>query len=66
MTEPVKACRDCLWFRNDPAFLEAAVKGLNALSSAWASVRSDDGLCVKHDHFTPASGVCPDHAPIVK
>ncbi len=62
MTEAIKACRTCVNFRNDPVFLETAIKGLNAMSSAWASVRSDDGLCLRHDRFTGAAGFCPAHA----
>jgi hypothetical protein len=62
MTEAIKACRNCVNFRNDPVFLETAIKGLNAMSSAWASVRGDDGLCLRHDRFTQATGICPDHA----
>jgi hypothetical protein len=62
MTE--RACRDCANFRNDPVFLERAIKGLNVMSSAFASVRSDDGLCLKHDRFMQAGGSCPDFAVI--
>ncbi len=53
-------CRDCRHFRNDPAFLEAAYKGLPSLSSAWASVRSDDGLCGRHDRYLTADSFCAD------
>jgi len=60
MTERLRACRNCTSFRNDPAFLEAAIKGLNAMSSAWASVRADDGLCLRHERFVQAVGICPD------
>jgi len=58
MIEP--ACRDCRHFRNDPGFLEAAYKGLPSLSSAWASVRSDDGLCCRHDRYLTADSFCSD------
>jgi len=55
-----RVCRNCVHFRNDPAFLERTIKGLNVMSSAWASVRSDDGLCLKHDRFTQSCGTCPN------
>jgi hypothetical protein len=55
---PEARCRDCAHFRNDPAYLEDAVPGLNTLSSAWASVRGDDGLCLRHERFCSAGSGC--------
>jgi hypothetical protein len=51
-------CRACRHFRNDPAFLESAFRGLTSLSSAFASVRSDDGLCLRHDRYLSAWSSC--------
>ncbi len=51
-------CRACRHFRNDPAYLEAAFKGLGALSSAWGSVRGDDGICVRHDRYLSPDASC--------
>jgi len=51
-------CGNCASFRNDPQFLEATFPGLSSLSSGDASVRADDGLCVRHDHFVGARGWC--------
>jgi hypothetical protein len=34
-----------------------------ALSSAYAAVRSDDGLCAMHDRYVAADCVCSAHAP---
>ena len=45
------ACAACRHFRDDPADIEAALPGLSVLSSGYASVRGQDGLCLKHDRF---------------
>ena len=57
-TPYVPKCRDCLPFRNDPAYLEEAFKGLSAMSSAWGSVCADDGLCLLHDRHLSAEAYC--------
>ena len=59
---PVAKCRNCRHFRNDPAYLEAAIKGFHAMSSAVGSVRMDDGLCLRHDRYLAAESVCADFA----
>ena len=56
-------CRDCAFFRNDPAFLEQTFKGLNAMSSAWGSVCADDGLCLLHDRHLSADAYCDRFEP---
>jgi hypothetical protein len=53
-------CASCRHFRNDPAYLEAAMPGLTSLSSASASVRADDGLCLRHDRYLGAGRSCAD------
>jgi hypothetical protein len=53
-------CRECRHFRNDAKFLETAFKGLTSLSSAYGSVRSDDGICVRHDRYLSARSSCAD------
>jgi hypothetical protein len=55
-----RQCRNCRHFRNDPKYLETAFKGLTSLSSGYASVRSDDGICVRHDRYLSARSSCPD------
>jgi hypothetical protein len=55
-------CASCRHFRNDPAYLEAAIPGLASLSSGWASVRSDDGLCLLRERHTSARFSCGDYA----
>jgi len=52
----------CRHFRNDPAYLEAAIPGLECLSSGAASVRGDDGLCLRHDRYLGAGRSCADFA----
>lgn len=56
-------CIACLHFRNDPAEIEAAVPGLMSLSSAQASVRADDGLCLNHDRLVTARSSCAAFRP---
>ena len=53
-------CGDCAHFRNDPAFLEAEIKGLISMGSAHASVGRDDGLCNRHGRHTAARSRCDD------
>ena len=55
-------CGSCRHFRNDPAYLEAAIPGLSSLSSGAASVRADDGLCLAHDRYLSARASCPRFA----
>ncbi len=47
----VVTCRDCSYFNNDPAFLEKAFPGLNALSSAYGTARGEAGICSKRDIY---------------
>jgi hypothetical protein len=55
---PPRACRSCRHFRDDPAFIEATVEGLTSLGSGWASVRDDDGLCLRHGDYRSARSSC--------
>jgi hypothetical protein len=50
-------------FRAPPPALEAALAGLASLSSGYASVRSDDGLCTAHQRLVAASAICRSHRP---
>ena len=45
-------CLSCRHFCDDPAAVERALPGLAVLSSAHASVRGSDGLCLLHDAMT--------------
>ena len=68
MSQPERAvalsCRRCRFFRNDPAFLEAAIPGLTSFSSAHAAVRADDGLCLRHDRYLSAHASCAEFEPV--
>ena len=63
MSQPASAsCRTCKHFNHAPADLEAALPGLSTLSSAYAAVRCDDGICAVHQRYVTASSVCPAFA----
>ena len=51
-------CRTCRYFESDPQQLEKLIPGLISLSSAHASVRADDGLCMRHLRYAAANGGC--------
>jgi hypothetical protein len=58
-----ECCGSCAHFRNDPAYLEMLLGGLSCLSSAYASVRGDDGHCLCHDRYLGAGSHCADFRP---
>ena len=57
-----RRCRACIHFRNDSATLERELRGLTSFGSAHASVRAEDGLCLKHDRYLSADRSCPAFA----
>jgi hypothetical protein len=60
---PISAsCFACRHFNHEPADLEAALPGLASLSSAYAAVRGDDGICAVHDRYVAASSACAEFA----
>jgi hypothetical protein len=59
---PAASCSSCQHFKNAPAALEAAFPGLSSLSSGYAAVRLNDGLCAQHDRYVNASSHCPRYA----
>jgi hypothetical protein len=61
--ETLRRCQFCVWFRNDPAFLEGIFSGLSSLGSAYASVRAEDGLCLRHDRYLSTHASCADFSP---
>jgi Pyruvate/2-oxoacid:ferredoxin oxidoreductase delta subunit len=61
--EPALRCAVCTHFCNDPAFLESSIPGLTSFSSGYASVCSDDGICVRHGRYRAARSCCPDFTP---
>ena len=58
-----RCCGLCRSFSNDPAEIEATFKGLTAMSSGYASVRSQDGLCARHGVYLSFRDVCLDFEP---
>jgi len=54
-------CEDCRYFTRAAADLEGLLPGLRTLSSAYAAVRSDDGLCSVHDRYVAAYSHCAAH-----
>jgi hypothetical protein len=55
-----RRCGYCAHFRNDRAYLEAAMPGLASMSSGDASVRADDGVCLRHDRYLSARASCAE------
>ena len=53
-----ECCERCVHFERDPLAIEKAVPGLNVMSSGFASVRADDGLCTHHDRHVSARATC--------
>jgi len=56
------SCGSCRHFNGRPLDIEAALPGLSSLSSAYAAVRSDDGICAMHDRYVAASSACAVYA----
>ncbi len=52
-------CGRCAHFQNDPAALEKTYPGLTAMSSGYASVRAQDGICDYHGIYLSARDSCP-------
>ena len=52
------SCLSCQFFENAPALIESSIPGLSTLSSAYAAVRSEDGICAIHDRYVAASSFC--------
>jgi hypothetical protein len=53
-----ESCLHCRHFRNDPQYLESIYKGLTSLSSAYGSVRCQDGICQLNDLYLAANRWC--------
>jgi hypothetical protein len=54
-----KTCQQCAHFQNDPSIIEAAFPGLTIVSSGFASVRDQDGLCDYNQLYLSAHDSCP-------
>jgi hypothetical protein len=64
--ESTGRCATCSQFRNDPAFIERAMPGLVSMGSAHASVRAEDGVCLRHDRYLSARSSCADYVVSVQ
>ncbi len=56
-------CQNCTHFQNGPAVIEAAYPGLTIMSSGFASVRDQDGLCNYNQLYLSARDSCPHFTP---
>jgi hypothetical protein len=59
-------CSTCRHFDNAPHGIEAALPGLSSLSSAYAAVRGEDGICRIHDRYLAATSRCGHHAELMR
>jgi hypothetical protein len=57
--EPKAICGNCRYFQDDPKGIEEAYPGLASMSSGFASVRDQDGLCNLHDRYLSSRDSCP-------
>ena len=60
------SCRDCAYFQSDPQWLENALPGLNAFSSAYSVARGESGICMKRDLYLAPDIQCKDFVLIGK
>ena len=51
-------CRNCAHFQNDPALIEQVYPALAIMSSGFASVRDQDGICDHHQLYLSARDSC--------
>jgi len=62
LPRPAEGCAPCQHFCTDPARLELQMPGLASLSSAHASVRAGDGLCLAHQRLINGRRRCEEYA----
>jgi hypothetical protein len=58
-------CGQCAHFQNDPAIIEATYPGLTIMSSGYAAVRDQDGLCDHNQIYLSARDSCPHFVAII-
>jgi uncharacterized NAD(P)/FAD-binding protein YdhS len=63
MAPDAARCGNCGHFSAAASDIEDAFPGLRTLSSVDASVRSEDGLCARHDRYIADSSICAHHLP---
>ncbi len=59
------SCYDCKYFCNNPAEIEMSFPGLNSLSSAYASVRGEAGICSRRELFLLPVKKCGYFEPLL-
>lgn len=60
-----ETCLNCLYFKNDPSWLEKELPGLNALSSAYGASRGENGICTKKNIYLSPVKKCKDYKSYV-
>ena len=55
------SCRTCTQFDGHPAAVERAFPNLASMSSGYASVRGNDGLCRLHGIYLSGGATCAEH-----
>jgi hypothetical protein len=58
MSNSGEICRNCAHFQNDPAAIEKTYPALSMMSSGFASVRDQDGVCGHHQLYLSARDSC--------
>jgi hypothetical protein len=61
-----RRCLGCVHFHNSPEYLEKAYPGLKIMSSGYASVRKDDGICELHELYLSAEATCEQYQHVGK
>jgi hypothetical protein len=59
--ERVRNCASCAYFCDTPARIEEQIPGLTCMGSAYASVRSTDGICTLHGRYLAGTSSCASH-----
>jgi len=59
-----QVCKNCAHFKSDPSFIEKTYPGLTIMSSGYASVRDQDGLCSYNELYLSARDSCPHFLPL--
>jgi hypothetical protein len=54
------SCAGCAHFERQPLALERMIAGLRTMSSGFASVLGDDGVCRHHDRMVAARAHCDE------
>lgn len=58
---PQPSCGSCRHFQGAAAEVEAHLRGMRTLGSAYGAVRATDGICVLHDRYLDPSSLCASY-----